>query len=397
MLDSKGDLGDALDYGSRDGDPDVLARAVSGSLTTVPWMTRPMGQLLLELWNTDGTAYFADPRQVLRRAMQPLTDLGLYPVVATELEFYFIEHDGKTYKPRKTTLPGSDLRLKGTQYSSLDDLVDIDPFLTTLDQTCRIQNIPAGAALAEFAPSQFEINLNHVQDPVLACDHAMLLKRAVRAVARQHDLAASFMAKPFVDIAGCGMHVHISLLDADGNNVFQGNSADGPFSDTLRHAVGGMAESMAEGMAIFAPNINSYRRYGLGTYTSLAPTWGTNHRDLALRIPLSSEKNTRVEHRVAGADTNPYLTMSAILAGIHHGITNQCDPGTMVQTGQNIDNEVTLPSYWEAALDRFEAGSILPDYLGEYHHVFVTLRREECERYRAEVTNNDFEWYLRGG
>jgi len=284
----------------------------------------------------------------------------------------------------------------GLQFSSLDDLAEIDPFLADLAGVCRAQNIPAGAALSEYAPGQFEVNLQHVDDPALACDHAVLLKRAVKAVARRHQLAASFMAKPFAEFAGCGMHVHISVLDADGNNIFAGTSADGDFSDSLRHAIGGMAAAMDESMAIFAPNANSYRRYGRNSYVPSTPNWGPNHRDLALRIPLSSPENTRVEHRVAGADANPYLVVAAVLAGIHYGIVNKTDPGVMVKPGELVDENVTLPVRWELALDAFDAGKILPQYLGqEYHRVFGSCRREECDRFRAEISNRDYEWYLR--
>ena len=122
------------------------------------------------------------------------------------------------------------------------------------------RTFPAGTALSEYSPGQFEINLNHIDDPVLACDHAVLLKRAVKAAARKNGLAATFMAKPFQEHAGNGLHIHTSLLDGDGNNVFSGNSKDGEFSDTLRHAIGGLGQTMAESMAIFAPNANSYRR-----------------------------------------------------------------------------------------------------------------------------------------
>ncbi len=231
---------------------------------------------------------------------------------------------------------------------------------------------------------------------MLACDHALLLKRAIKAVARQQGLAASFMAKPFADFAGCGMHIHVSLLDADGNNVFAGQSADGEFSDTLRHAIGGMAEIMGESMAIFAPNANSYRRYVRHAYVPTTPNWGPNHRDLALRIPLSSPENTRVEHRVAGADANPYLVMAAVMAGLHHGITHRCDPGVMTQPGEEVDDAVTLPVSWERALDAFAAGKVLPQYIGElYRDTFEKCRREECDRFRAEVSERDYAWYLR--
>jgi len=396
VMDSKGEAFESIVYGNEDGDPDVIGHAVAGSLATVPWAVAPTAQVLLELVDTDGSPYFLDPRNVLRNAVRPLTEMGLHPIVATELEFYLLEHDGEEFKAKLGRIPGSDLPQDGLQFSSLDDLAEIDPFLADLTEVCRAQNIPAGAALSEYAPGQFEVNLQHVDAPALACDHAILLKRAVKAVARRNDLAASFMAKPFTDFAGCGMHVHISVLDDDGKNVFAGTSADGDFSDTLRHAIGGMAAVMDESMAIFAPNANSYRRYGKNSYVPSTPNWGPNHRDLAMRIPVSSPENTRVEHRVAGADSNPYLVLAAILAGIHYGITSKTDPGVMVKARETIEEKVTLPVRWEQALDVYDAGKILPKYLGqEYHRVFGSCRREECDRFRAEVSNRDYEWYLR--
>lgn len=396
VMDTKGESFHNVIYGSGDGDPDIIGHAVPGSLAVIPWAAAPSAQVLLELTGTDGAPYPLDPRNVLRNALKPLADLGLRPVIATELEFYLIEHDGEDFRPKVGRIPGSQLPQGGVQYASLDDLADIDPFLLDLAEVCRAQNIPAGAALSEYAPGQFEVNLQHVDDPVLACDHAILLKRAVKAVARRNEMAASFMAKPFADFSGCGMHVHISLLDEDGNNVFAGTSADGDFSNTLRYAIGGMVAAMHESMAVFAPNANSYRRYSRNSYVPSTPNWGPNHRDLALRIPLSSAKNTRVEHRVAGADSNPYLVLAAVLAGMHHGIASKTDPGVMVKAGEEIDNETTLPVRWELALDAFDAGKILPQYFGqEFHRVFASCRREECDRFRAEISNRDYEWYLR--
>jgi glutamine synthetase len=149
-------------------------------------------------------------------------------------------------------------------------------------------------------------------------------------------------------------------------------------------------------MAIFAPTANSYRRFRPGLFVPLAPNWGINHRGVALRIPLSAPEDTRVEHRPGGADGNPYLVMAAILAGIHHGITKRCDPGPMVAQGEVIEEKAELPLRWEAALAAFEAGSILPDYLGrKYHALFAACRREECDRIHAEITDRDYEWYLR--
>ena len=396
VLDTKGACFEGAGYGWDDGDPDVRARAVPGTLAPVPWATLPTAQVMLEQLDLDGSPYFLDPRHVLRRATQPLRDMGLTPVMATELEFYLIEHDGRKWRPRVSRIPGSKLRQTGLQFGILQDLDDVDVFLSDLDSICQAQNIPAGAALSEYAPGQFEVNLHHVDSPELACDHAVMLKRAVKAAARSNDLAATFMAKPFAGIAGSGLHLHISLLDGDGNNVFAGESADGPWSDTLRHAIGGMAATMAESMAIFSINANSYRRYSLHTYVPGTPNWGPNHRGLALRIPLSSPKNTRIEHRVSGADANPYLSAAAVLAGIHHGISNRTEPGKMVQEREEIEDIRTLPTRWPLALDAFDQAQVLPQYIGEkYHRLFGICRREEADRFHAEITDRDYEWYLR--
>ena len=256
--------------------------------------------------------------------------------------------------------------------------------------------MPAGAALAEYSPGQFEVNLNHIPDPVVACDHALLLKRAVKAAAKKNGLTASFMAKPFQEHAGCGLHIHLSLLDPDGNNIFAGSSADGDWSDRLRYAIGGMAASMSESMALFAPNANSYRRYAPGFFVPATPSWGPNHRDLALRIPISRPQNRRVEHRVSGADACPYLVVAAMLAGVHHGLTQHSEPAAMTPEREDVDYQVSLPVRWSQALDAFEAGTILPDYFGqEFHRVYGQAKREECNLFHAEITDRDYEWYLR--
>jgi glutamine synthetase len=396
ILDSRGNTFDSIPYGVNDGDPDARGIAVPGSLAPVPWVSVPTAQVLVEMLNTDGTPYPRDPRNVLRRAMQPLRDMGLRPVLATELEFYLVEHDGERFQPRMPRIPGSDLPQPGLQYAVMEDLYEVDDFLADLDAICIAQNIPAGAALSEFSPGQFEVNLHHVDDPVLACDHALLLKRAIKAAAVKNGLGATFMAKPFADISGSGLHIHVSVLDDDGGNVFAGESRDGPFSDTLRHAIGGLGALMAESIAIFAPNANSYRRHAPGSFVPASPTWGPNHRGVAMRIPVSGAANTRVEHRVAGADANPYLVVAAVLAGIHHGIAELVEPGPMTPEGAEIGYTATVPTRWPLALDAFDAGTVLPRYIGaDYRELFSKCRREEESNYNAEIPTKDFDWYLR--
>ena len=153
---------------------------------------------------------------------------------------------------------------------------------------------------------------------------------------------------------------------------------------------------MAESTAVFAPNANSYRRYAPGFFVPAAPSWGPNHRGVAMRIPLSGAKNRRVEHRVAGADANPYMVVAAVMAGIHHGIVEQCDPGPMTPEGTRLDYKIEIPMRWPLALDAFDAGTVLPEYLGkDYHELYSSCRREEESDYNAEIPMNDFDWFMR--
>jgi len=399
LLDTTGDVVSGMAWTADDGDPDIFARIVPGSLAPVPWTERPMAQALFRFYTRDGQAFFADPRTVLERAARPLRKMGLKIVMATELEFYLLDGQADRPSPKVPLVPGTCRPQPGPQVYHPDDLWGIEQFLDDLHDVCEAQNIPAGTTTSEFAAGQFEINLEHVDDPVLACDHGVLLKRAIKAVARSHGLVACFMAKPFEESAGSGLHIHMSLVDRNGRNYLshgKASMATPPYSARLRHAVGGLAKTMAEATAIFAPNANSYRRLRPEMFAPVEPNWGANHRNVALRIPVSDEQNLRVEHRVAGADANPYLVTAAILAGVHHGLKNKCEPGRMVEEGEIITLKRKIPNRWDAAIDKFARSKILPQYLGEeYCRVYAIHRRDESRRFHNVVSNVDFDWYLR--
>jgi glutamine synthetase len=399
LVNTLGDTFPGIAWSADDGDPDAWARVVEGSVSPVTWAGRPTAQALYRLYLRNGEPFFADPRYVLERAMKPLQKMRLKIVMAAELEFYLL--DGKTDRPTpKTSLvPGIGRPQPGPQVYHPDDLWDIENFLNDLNDVCAAQNIPAGTTTSEFAAGQFEINLHHVDDPVLACDHAVLLKRAIKAIARQHGFVACFMAKPFEEDSGSGLHVHMSLVDANGRNYFshgRDKMASPPYSARLRHAVGGLAKTMADATAIFAPNANSYRRLRPEMFAPVEPNWGANHRNVALRIPVCDEKNLRFEHRTSGADANPYLVTATILAGVHHGLKNRCDPGRMVREGEVITLKRKLPNRWDAAIDKFSRSKILPEYLGaEYCKSYVVNRRDESRRFHNVVSDTDFDWYMR--
>ncbi len=394
-------LGDVLPgmIGDGDGDPDIPCHLVPGSIAPVPWAKRPTLQALFRMYESSGEPFFADSRAVLERAVAPLRKMGLKPVMATELEFYLL--DARAPKPtgKVPRVPGTDRPQPGPQVYVPDDLWDIEAFLDDLYDACVAQGIPADTATSEFAPAQFEINLVHVDDPVLACDHAVLLKRAVKAVAKKHGYIACFMAKPFEEDSGNGLHIHMSLVDRNGRNYFshgRDKLASPPFSARLRHAVGGLLKTMPDAMALFAPNANSYRRLLPEYFAPVDLNWGVNHRAVAVRIPQSDAGNLRFEHRTAGADANPYLATAAIAAGVHHGLKNKIDPGRMIAEGEAVTLKTRIPDRWHTAINRFARSKVLREYLGERFCRYYALNRHGEERqFHGTVSPTDFDWYLR--
>ena len=227
-----------------------------------------------------------------------------------------------------------------------------------------------------------------------AADHGLLLKRLVKGVAERHGFAATFMAKPYPEHAGCGLHIHVSLLDREGRNIFDDGGERG--TPELRHAAAGLLSTMREAQAIFAPNANSYRRFQEGTYAPTAPLWGYNNRTTAVRIPAGEGMARRVEHRVAGADANVHLAAAAVLAGIHHGLTQKLDPGDPIE-GNGYETKVQhLPRNWAEALSLFERSDFIADYFGpRFRKLYCAVRNAERRRFEGVVTPTELDWYLR--
>lgn len=380
--------------GFDEGDADRLCWPIPGTLLPVPWEAR-RAQALLAMHEADGRPFFADPRQVLARVLARFGELRLTPVVAVELEFYLIDRERRPGgAPQPPLSPTSGRRMGQTQVYSMTDLDDHAPLLAEITKACEIQSIPAFTAVAEYAPGQFEVNLEHRANALSACDHAVLLKRLVKSIARHHGVDATFMAKPYPAASGSGLHLHVSLQDATGANVFAGGPGRAE-SDAMRHALGGLLTLLPESMAVFAPNANSFRRFTPGAYVPLAPTWGHNNRTVALRIPTGPAASHRIEHRVAGADANPYLVAAAVLAGVHYGLSQGCDPGDPVTGNADEQHDPSLPLTWGEALEAFELAETLPEYLGrDFCHVYFETRAAERRKFRQVITPLEYEWYL---
>ncbi len=387
-MDMLGNNVDGTGLGSPDGDPDYPCHAVPGTLAPVPWAGPERAQLLLSMSDGDGRPWWLDPRHIVAAMAARLDELGLGAAVAFELEFYLVEKSGgaggENGRPRPARAPASGERPADTQVYLMAELDAWAPVLDDIAAACRAQNIPADVATVEYAPAQFEINLRHGGDMLAACDHALLLKRAVKGVAGRHGLTATFMARPFRELSTSGTHVHLSLLDRQGANVFDDGSARG--SRRLRHAIGGLAATMAEAVPIWAPNVNGFRRLAAPGWVSQRVSWGYNNRNVALRVPSGPASARRIEHRVAGADANPYLVLAAVLAGVHRGLTAELDPGgAATGAGAGADARA-LPVEWLDALRAFDGAEALPEYFGRrWWQLYSALKWSEYREFNHHI------------
>ncbi|MEM7169701.1 MAG: glutamine synthetase family protein [Pseudomonadota bacterium] len=376
------------------GDSDGICFPVHRSLAPVPWLNRPTAQLLMSMNNPDGSAFYGDPRNVLSQVIARYQARGWTPVVASELEFYLIDPTAEDGKPRPPLSPVTGRRVSATQVYSVLEMQEFETILAELAATCQAQGIPADTTISENGPGQYEINLNHVDDALAAADHAVFMKRAVRGIARRHGLEATFMAKPYGDCSGNGLHVHFSVIDQDGNNIFAGSDAQG--TPALRHAIAGLLGAMPDCMALFAPNANSYRRFQLESHAPTTASWGYDNRSSALRVPDSSLAATRIEHRVAGADALPHLVIATILAGALEGLIKQTEPDPPVDGNAYASGAETLPTTWEAALAAFEDSDFIAEQLGaDYRHLFTACKRQEKARIDSLVSDVEYDAYLR--
>jgi glutamine synthetase len=273
----------------------------------------------------------------------------------------------------------------------------MQPLFAEIYACAGAQGLPLETLISEYAPGQYELTLHYRDDIARAADDMVMLKRMVRGFARKRGMIACFMAKPFAGVAGSGMHLHVSVLDEKGRNVFTEAEPE-RWPEKLLHGLGGLSATMAESMLVFAPHANSWRRFHAQSYAPMEPNWGYNNRSVALRIPAGPAAARRIEHRPSGVDANPYLVVATVLAGLQHGWDQRLDPGP-ASSGNAYRDESTrgsgMPRDWRSAIERARNSSFLRDALGERaHHVFLAIKEAEYARVARTVPELDYELYL---
>ncbi len=373
------------------GDADGILLPTNRGAVAMPWLERASALVPMMMYHDDGTPFMGDPRQALVAVLERFKARGWQVIAGTEMEFCLIDDSADTLQPPANPLTGR--RLAQQEVLSLAELDAFDAFFTDLYDGCEAMGIPAQAAISEGGLGQFEINLNH-QDALRAADDAILFKQLTRGIARKHGFAATYMPKPYGDEAGNGLHVHFSVVDQDGNNVFDDGSDTG--NALLQHAVAGCLAAMPASTLAFAPNANSYERLVPGAHAPTAALWGYENRTAALRIPGGSPKARRIEHRTAGGDINPYIMLATVLGAALVGIEDAMQPPAPI-TGDayQITDAPALAPDWETAINWFEQDPLIARILpAALIRNLVMTKRQELTRFDALPTEKHWQVLL---
>lgn len=374
------------------GDADGVLKPTERGFMPMPWLEAPTALLPIWMFRENGQPYDGCPRQALAAVVARYKARGLTPVCAMELEFFLIDDSGK--KMQVPASPRSGKRRKAAETLSIRALDAFDTFFTDLYDACEAMDIPADTSTSETGLGQFEVNLMHCDDALRAADDAWLFKMLVKGLARRHGFAASFMAKPYPEYSGSGLHTHFSILDEKGDNIFDSGGPKG--TAALRHAVAGCLDAMSDSTLLFAPHGNSYERLVPDAHAPTMACWGYENRTAAIRIPAGSSAARRIEHRVAGGDVNPYLMLAVILGAALNGIEDAVDPPPPI-AGNAYAHEglEQIPTDWGNAIEAFEKSEVMPRIFSrDLIRNYALTKRQEMH-YLAELSPEEqLELYL---
>ena len=301
-------------------DMDMHLRPDPTTARIVPWAIDPTAQVIHDCYDKDGQLVPFAPRSVLRRVCDLYAAKGWNPVVAPELEFYLVARNTDPDMPLKPPIGRSGRAETGRQAYSIDAVNEFDPLFEDVYAYCETMGLNVDTLIHEVGAGQMEINFFHAH-PLGLADEVFMFKRTVREAALRHDMYATFMAKPIAGEPGSAMHIHQSVVDADGRNIF--SNPDGTASKEFYWFIGGLQRYIPAAMALFAPYVNSYRRLVRSNAAPINIQWGTDNRTVGIRSPLASPQARRVENRVIGADANPYVALAATMACGYIGIEQQ--------------------------------------------------------------------------
>lgn len=369
--------------------PDLHVHLAPGRVRIVPWEPG-VAVAVGDTTDEHGQPAAIGPRNVLGRVVEKFAERGLSPIVGPELEFYLAKRDEHGRLTRAINRPGA-VYMNGPT---------VDPGGVVLRMMRQIGDLDLGvfAANHEFSPSQYEINIWH-SDAVDAADRCFLLKTSIKDIAALCGVHATFMGKPFNDEGGSGFHLHISLghIGREGN-AFDDPAGEDGLSRTLRHFLGGVLKHADAVSALLNPTINAYKRLQPDSLAPYRANWGLDNRTTFVRVPPDRGRGTRLELRSGDGTANPYLSTAAVLAAGLDGIDNAIEPPAAedgwTYAAEDTSGGADLPRTLDAALAALESSEVLRTHLGDHLvDTFVTLKRDECDRYARWVTDWELDEY----
>ncbi|HBO5343892.1 TPA: glutamine synthetase [Pseudomonas aeruginosa] len=374
-------------------DIDMVCRPDENAVFLIPWAIEPTAMVIHDTFDKLGNPIELSPRNILKRVLKMYADKGWRPIVAPEMEFYLTKRSDDPDYPLQAPVGRSGRQETGRQSFSIDAANEFDPLFEDMYDWCEAQGLDLDTLIHEEGTAQMEINFRH-GDALDLADQILVFKRTMREAALKHNVAATFMAKPMTGEPGSAMHLHQSIVDVKtGKNIF--SNADGTMSELFLHHIGGLQKFIPEVLPLFAPNVNSFRRFLPDTSAPVNVEWGEENRTVGLRVPDSSPENRRVENRLAGADANPYLALAASLLCGYIGMVEGIKPSAQVKGRGYERRNLRLPLTIEAALERMENCKPLEQYLGsKFISGYVAVKRAEHENFKRVISSWEREFLL---
>ena len=364
-------------------EPDMILRPDMSTATAAPWTKDGTLQVIHDAFDQKGRPVGCSPRNVLKRVCDLYKAEGWTPVVAPEMEFYLVGRNVDPAKPIEPMMGRTGRPAAARQAYSMSAVDDYGPVIDDIYEYAEIQGIEIDGITQEGGAGQLEINLRH-GDPVKLADEVFFFKRLLREAALKHNCTATFMAKPIEDEPGSAMHVHHSVLDSKGRNIFTG--PQGGETDDFFHFIGGLQEHMPSVIAVIAPYVNSFRRYVRDHAAPINLEWGRDNRTTGIRVPISPPEARRVENRLAGMDCNPYLCIAASLACGYLGMKKEIWPDKRFR-GDAYNSEDEIPQGLYAALSLFDEAKEMHAVLGEeFARVYSIVKHAEYNEFLQVIS-----------
>lgn len=372
-------------------DTDMLLRADESTLRVVPWAREPTAQIIHDCYTQKGELHPLSSRTLLRRVLDRYRERGLTPVIAPEVEFYLVARNEDADYELQPPIGRSGRRETARLSYSMDAVAEFEDFVEDMYDYADAQGLDVDTLIHETGAAQMEINFRH-GDPLSLADQVFVFKRTVRETAHKHGIYATFMAKPMQSEPGSAMHIHQSVLDASGRNIFADDA--GEMTDSLRSYIAGLQRYTPELISLYAPNVNSYRRLAPDIAAPINLNWGLDNRTVAFRVPNSPPEAMRVENRFPGADANPYLAIAATLASGLLGMEEELKP-TAPHQGTANEDDIEVARTLEEGLRNLRSSPAIQELFGDlFLRAYTAVKLDEFEEFNRVISSWEREHLL---